>query len=293
MIYTTTLLSRGSLLGSLINKVRQVVAKSADTAHTIPIDNNLTPTSNTNRPLAAASISHTAVHQSKTLEERVGAPPRPKKPLTPYFRFMRDMRPQLIAQDPKITQIEIVQELSRKWVTVDPKLKQQLQSEYKKDQEIYVAQRTKYDAKLTDEQRNNIKQLKQELLDAKERKQLRKRIKELGRPKKPASAFLRFVASERTNTPQTSQQTYREWHQKATAKWARLSDDEKAIFLSESRKELDQYKCVERTHDSDSIKTNPSLFNFVLQKSHFHLGGENDTSGPHRRCAPWQPHRSA
>lgn len=252
MIYTTTLLSRGSLLGSLINKVRQVVAKSADTANTIPIDNNFTPTSNTNRPLAAASISHSSVHQSKTLEERVGAPPRPKKPLTPYFRFMRDMRPKLIDQDPKISQIEIVQELSRKWATVDPQLKQKLQSEYKKEQEIYVAQRTKYDAKLTDEQRSNIKQLKQELLDAKERKQLRKRVKELGRPKKPASAFLRFVASERTNTPQTSQQTYREWHQKATAKWSRLSDDEKAVFLSESRKELDQYKCVEV--DSNYLK---------------------------------------
>lgn len=255
MIYTTTLLSRGSLLGSLINKVRQVVAKSADTANTIPIDNNFTPTSNTNRPLAAASISHSSVHQSKTLEERVGAPPRPKKPLTPYFRFMRDMRPKLVDQDPKISQIEIVQELSRKWATVDPQLKQKLQSEYKKEQEIYVAQRTKYDAKLTDEQRSNIKQLKQELLDAKERKQLRKRVKELGRPKKPASAFLRFVASERTNTPQTSQQTYREWHQKATAKWSRLSDDEKAVFLSESRKELDQYKCVELR--LQILKTNP------------------------------------
>lgn len=261
MIYTTTLLSRGSLLGSLINKVRQVVAKSADTANTIPIDNNFTPTSNTNRPLAAASISNSSVHQSKTLEERVGAPPRPKKPLTPYFRFMRDMRPKLIDQDPKISQIEIVQELSRKWATVDPQLKQKLQSEYKKEQEIYVAQRTKYDAKLTDEQRSNIKQLKQELLDAKERKQLRKRVKELGRPKKPASAFLRFVASERTNTPQTSQQTYREWHQKATAKWSRLSDDEKAVFLSESRKELDQYKCVEV--DSNYLKqTLNSLISF-------------------------------
>lgn len=292
MIYTTPLLSRGSLLGSLINKVRQVVAKSADTANTIPIDNNFTPTSNTNRPLAAASISHSSVHQSKTLEERVGAPPRPKKPLTPYFRFMRDMRPKLIDQDPKISQIEIVQELSRKWATVDPQLKQKLQSEYKKEQEIYVAQRTKYDAKLTDEQRSNIKQLKQELLDAKERKQLRKRVKELGRPKKPASAFLRFVASERTNTPQTSQQTYREWHQKATAKWSRLSDDEKAVFLSESRKELDQYKCVELR--LQILKTNPSFFNLILifnfQKSYFHLGGENDTSGPHRRCASRQPH---
>ncbi|KAH8420915.1 hypothetical protein KR222_009461 [Zaprionus bogoriensis] len=242
MIYTTTLLSRGSLIGSLMHKVRQVVAKTADSPQSQPINNNFTPTSNTNRPLAAAGISNSSVQQSKTLEERVGLPPRPKKPLTPYFRFMREQRPQLIAQDPKITTIQIVQELSRKWGTVDAKVKAQLQADYKKDQEVYLALRTKYDAKLTDEQRAEIKQLKQDLLDAKERKQLRKRVKELGRPKKPASAFLRFVASERTNTPQSPQQTYRDWHQKATAKWSRLSDAEKAVYLSESRKELDQYK---------------------------------------------------
>ncbi|XP_034485438.1 transcription factor A, mitochondrial isoform X1 [Drosophila innubila] len=242
MIYTTTLLSRGSLIGSLISKVRQVVAKNPSTAHTNQINNNFTPTSNTNRPLAAANISNSSVHQSKTLEEQVGLPPRPKKPLTPYFRFMREMRPKLLAKDPKITTIGIVQELSKQWVDVDPKLKERLQSEYKKDQETYMELRTKYESKLTDEQRAEIKQMKQDISDAKERKQLRKRVKDLGRPKKPASAFLRFVASERLNTPQTSQQTYREWHQKATAKWTRLSDEEKAVYLQESRKELDHYK---------------------------------------------------
>ncbi|XP_034115971.1 transcription factor A, mitochondrial isoform X1 [Drosophila albomicans] len=254
MIYTTTLLSRGSIFGSLISKVRQVVAKNADTENitTHKINNNVTPSpisiSNTSRPLAApsaiasASISNSAVQRSKSLEEQIGLPPRPKKPLTPYFRFMREMRPKLAAKDPNISTVQIVQELSRRWVDVDAKLKERLQAEYKKDQESYVEQRAKYDAKITDEQRAELKQMKQDISDAKERKQLRKRVKELGRPKKPASAFLRFVASERLNTPQTSQQTYREWHQKATAKWSRLSDDEKAVYMQESRKELDHYK---------------------------------------------------
>ncbi|XP_001995833.2 transcription factor A, mitochondrial isoform X2 [Drosophila grimshawi] len=217
MFYTMTLLTRGSIIGSLISKVR---------------------------PLGAAGISNSSVLQARTPEEQIGLPPRPKKPLTPYFRFMREMRPKLIAKDPKISTIEVVRQLSKNWVSVDPKMKERLQSEYKIDQEIYLDQRTKYDAKLTDEQRAEIKQMKQDISDAKERKQLRKRVKELGRPKKPASAFLRFVASERTNTPQTPQQTYREWHQKATAKWTRLSDDEKAVYLRESRKELDHYKAA-------------------------------------------------
>ncbi|XP_017959738.1 transcription factor A, mitochondrial isoform X1 [Drosophila navojoa] len=243
MIYTTTLLSRGSIFGSLISKVRQVVAKNQDTAHTNQINNdNFTPTPKPNRPLAAASLSNSSALHSKTLEEKIGLPPRPKKPLTPYFRFMREMRPKMLAKNPSISTIEVVRQLSKSWGEVDPKLKERLQSEYKRDQELYLEKRTKYDATLTEEQRSELKQLKQDISDAKERKQLRKRIKELGRPKKPASAFLRFISIERTNTPQTENQTYREWHQKATAKWARLSDEEKAVYMSESRKELDQYK---------------------------------------------------
>ncbi|XP_016981496.1 transcription factor A, mitochondrial isoform X3 [Drosophila rhopaloa] len=216
MIYTTTLLSsRGGLIGSLINKVR---------------------------PLAAASISNSPVVQSKTLEEQVGLPPRPKKPLTPYFRFMREQRPKLVAANPKITTIEVVRQLSKDWSDADVQLKDRLQAAFKKDQQIYMEQRTKYDATLTDEQRAEIKQLKQDVVDAKERRQLRKRVKELGRPKKPASAFLRFIASERTNTPQDPKQTYREWHQKTTAKWTRLPDSEKEVYMQESRKEMELYK---------------------------------------------------
>ncbi|XP_070072523.1 transcription factor A, mitochondrial isoform X2 [Drosophila takahashii] len=222
MIYTTTLLSsRGGLIGSLMNKVR-----------------NLTPP----RPLAAAGISNSPAAQSKTLEEQVGLPPRPKKPLTPYFRFMREQRPKLMASNPKITTIEAVRQLSKNWSDADVQLKERLQAEFKKDQQIYLEQRTKYDATLTDEQRAEIKQLKQDLVDAKERRQLRKRVKELGRPKKPASAFLRFIASERTNTPQGAKQTYREWHQKTTAKWTRLSDSEKEVYMQESRKEMELYR---------------------------------------------------
>lgn len=261
MIYTTSLLSRGSIFGSLISKVRQVVAKNADTANTNPINNHhFTPTPKPNRPLAAASLSNSSALHSKTLEEQIGLPPRPKKPLTPYFRFMREMRPKMLASNPSITTIEVVRQLSKNWVNADPKMKERLQSEYKRDQELYVEQRTKYDATLTDAQRAEIKQMKQDISDAKERKQLRKRVKELGRPKKPASAFLRFIAIERTNTPQTEKQTYREWHQKATAKWTRLSDEEKAVYLSESRKELDQYKYVYQS----SLKALITFFNHLI-----------------------------
>ncbi|XP_065371799.1 transcription factor A, mitochondrial isoform X2 [Calliphora vicina] len=216
MILTVSLLNKGSFLGSLINKCR---------------------------PAAVANLSLSSPsYVAKTLEEKAGLPPRPKKPLTPYFRFMKEQRPKIQAENPKISIVDIVRQVSKQWVTADASLKQRLQEEYKKEQQKYVETRTKYDAKITDEQRSQLKELKQEQIDAKERRMMRKRIKELGRPKKPASAFLRFIAKERIATPQTEKETFREWHQKATAKWGTLTDEQKNVYIMESRKELEKYK---------------------------------------------------
>lgn len=216
MLFTVSLYSKGSFLGSLINKCRPAAAN--------------------------ISLSSPTNYVAKTLEEKAGLPPRPKKPLTPYFRFMKEQRPKLMASNPKFTIIEIVKQVSKEWETADPTLKQRLQEEYKKEQQTYIENRTKYDSKITEEQRQQLKELKQEKIDAKDRRMMRKRIKDLGRPKKPASGFIKFIAKERMLTPQTSKETFREWHQKATVRWGTLTDEQKSVYLIESRKELEKYK---------------------------------------------------
>ncbi|KAM7363476.1 mitochondrial transcription factor A isoform 2-T5 [Cochliomyia hominivorax] len=216
MLLTISLLNKGSFLGSLINKCR---------------------------PAAVANLSlNSPLYVAKTLEEKAGLPPKPKKPLTPYFRFMKEQRPKLQAANPKLSLVEVVKQVSKQWEKADPSLKERLQQEYKKEQQVYVEVRAKYDAKITDKQRSHLKELKQEQIEAKERRMMRKRIKELGRPRKPASAFLRFIAKERTLSPQSPKETFREWHQKATAKWGTLTEEQKQVYIMESRKELEKYK---------------------------------------------------
>nr|QEL09422.1 transcription factor A [Musca domestica] len=218
MLLTVSLLNKGTFLGSLINKCR---------------------------PLSVAnlSLSSPATAASKlTVEQQVGLPARPKKPLTPYFRFMNDLRPKILAANPSLALVDVVKQVSKKWETADASLKQRLQEEYKKEQQEYIEKRMKYDAKITDEQRSQIKELKQGKIEAKERRMMRKRIKDLGRPKKPASAFIRFIAKERIRTPQKPNQTFREWHEAATKKWSTLSQGEKDIYMQESRKEFETYK---------------------------------------------------
>lgn len=291
MILTVSLLNKGSFLGSLINKCRQVVrikpVKPIETNIKPNISNSLTtpttasvpasttpistlkptPTfktnlpsttiSQTNRPAAVAniSLSSSPSYAAKTFEEKLGLPPKPKKPLTPFFRFMQDQRPKIKAANPKLHLSDVVKQISKEWENADPSMKQRLLEQFKKDQQTYIETRTKYDSKITDEQRSQIKELKQELSEAKERRMMRKRIKELGRPKKPASAFLRFIAKERVATPQTSKETFREWHQKATARWKTLAEEQKNVYLVDARKELDKYKLVK-----DRVIINNFLF---------------------------------
>lgn len=178
----------------------------------------------------------------KSLEEKVGLPPKPKKPLTPFFRYIKKVRPAILAENPNIKATDVIKTISKQWETVDPTLKQQFQDEYLKEKIIYVETRAKYDSKITKEQRNEIKQLKEENIAAKERRMTKKRIAQLERPKKPASAFLLFVSKERQATPQRANQTYREWHAEMTKRWSNLSDAEKEPFLQMFRDKLVKYK---------------------------------------------------
>lgn len=195
-----------------------------------------------NRSTTVANFSLSRISPAKTFEEKIGLPPKPKKPLTPYFRYMAQQRPKLQAANPKTSIIEIVKQISKEWEKVDASMKERLQAEYKKDQQTYIEARTKYDAKITDEQRAQLKELKQEVTEAKERRMMRKRVKELGRPKKPASAFLQFVAKQRIVTPRSPKETYQNWQRTVTDKWLTLSDEEKSVYIMEARKELEKYK---------------------------------------------------
>jgi transcription factor A, mitochondrial len=180
---------------------------------------------------------------SRTVEERIGLPPRPKKPLTPYFRYMQKQRPKLVEQNPKISLTDIVKICAKQWETVDEATKKKLDAEYQKEKITYIEERAKYQSKLTDEQRNELQTFKQEAAEAKEKRALRKKIRELGRPKKPATPFLRYLAAEMTKKPRTpGSPTYRE-HQKTISEvWNKLSEAEKQPYFRSYQKDEELYK---------------------------------------------------
>ncbi|XP_059617164.1 transcription factor A, mitochondrial [Phlebotomus argentipes] len=178
---------------------------------------------------------------TKTVEERVGLPRKPKKPLTPYFRYMMEIRPKMLAENKNWSVNELVQNIARQWKAVDEASKKKYEEDYKRDQALYLQKRAQYESKLTEEQRENIQLMKETMAEAKEKRAYRKKIKDLGKPKKPQSPFLKFLNEQKAKNPHTPG-SYQEWLSSNSAKWIALSEKQRDTYIQSSHDEMQKYR---------------------------------------------------
>lgn len=111
---------------------------------------------------------------AKTIEEKLGLPLRPKKPMTPFFRYLASVRSQLVGKNPKLSATQFASEISKKWPTVDESLKKKLTEEYLKDRTEYAKQLAAYESKLSEDQKRSIQTAKEDREVDKEKRALRK-----------------------------------------------------------------------------------------------------------------------
>lgn len=121
--------------------------------------------------VASANV---AVREFASIEEKLKIPPRPKKPLTPFFRFLALNREKALSQNKDLKAMGVVQVVSKEWANVDQQLKAKLTDEYMKEKEDYTKIIAQYETKLTDEQKDGIRVAKQERVEGKEKRAHRK-----------------------------------------------------------------------------------------------------------------------
>lgn len=124
--------------------------------------------------IAVSCQFHTSNTLSATLEEKLGLPPRPKKPLTPFFRYLTENREKLQKDNPQLKPVEVVKVCAQHYATIDPVKRAKYQDEYLKEQDDYLKRRTAYESKLTDEQKYEIANAKQEAVEKKARIEYKK-----------------------------------------------------------------------------------------------------------------------
>jgi len=186
-------------------------------------------------PRISASLQ-SASFSAKSLEEKLGLPLRPKKPLTPYFRYLVEVRPEMTKNNPKLSTLEIVQECAKKWANVDESTKQKLLIDYMKDKEQYIKQRAQYESKLTDEQKYEIEAAKQDLVESREKRAYKKKLRETGKPKKPASGFLRFLREAYAKNDRGGLEN-KEFLKKMANDWNMLPEEKKKVYNDEAKAE--------------------------------------------------------
>ncbi|KAI5637544.1 HMG (high mobility group) box domain-containing protein [Phthorimaea operculella] len=180
----------------------------------------------------------TCSYTKKSAEEKLGIE-KPKRPLTPFFKFMQQMRPALLAKNPGITSKEAIAWSSKHWQELDTETKGQMVKEYEKDLEDYKKIKAMYESSLTEKQKEDIKRVKEEMAAAKEKRKLKAEYKELGKPKKPMSSYFLYIQSRKDIFQGKSLKEYQE---KIKQDWLKLSESEKAKFEKQAQELMKKYK---------------------------------------------------
>lgn len=120
-------------------------------------------------------------------------PDKPKKPLTPYFRFLRDYRQDKIKSNPEVKATELVKMGAADWAKAHASIKDKYTNEYKQDLEEYTVKMTAYNAKLTPEQQESIKEIRRLKTASKLKREIKKKSRDLHKPKRPLGPYMQFL----------------------------------------------------------------------------------------------------
>lgn len=167
-------------------------------------------------------------------------PEKPKRPINAYIRFVQSVRPSLHAKNPKASPTDISKLAAAQWQVLDAASKAKLEEEYKKEQAVWLQKNAKYLSQLTDQQKVDIRQARADKTEEKAKREFRKKVKELGRPKRPLNGFLLYCADVKPKN--LSKEENKQQIKLMAQKWAQLSDADKAPYNARSAAALVKYR---------------------------------------------------
>lgn len=174
----------------------------------------------------------------KSLEEKLGLPPRPKKPASAYFRFMGEVRPTIVAKNPKLKQTEVMTMMGKMWKSLDESKKEKFSKGYKEDMARYSNVIAEYRDRLSED---DIRKIKETKFEKKERKLVlshQKKSRDLGKPRKPMSSYLRYFQEQKDRQPK---EKHSDFVKRVSVRWHALADAEREKYKV-TVQDSEQYK---------------------------------------------------
>uniref|UniRef100_A0A2M4BWI4 Putative transcription factor a mitochondrial n=1 Tax=Anopheles marajoara TaxID=58244 RepID=A0A2M4BWI4_9DIPT len=195
-----------------------------------------------NLPLATVGAQSNGFHSTIPLENAKAATvQKPKRPVNAYIRFAQSIRADLAKANPSASQMDLAKLTSAKWQTLDQPSKARLEEEYKRELAVWLQQNAKYLSQLTEAQKEELKQDKLQKADDKAKRDLKRTLKQLGRPKRPINGFLRFCAQFKPK-PGVTQTEHKQQMKALGEKWRSMPGSEKERFNREAEEAITRYQ---------------------------------------------------
>ncbi|XP_035910900.1 transcription factor A, mitochondrial [Anopheles stephensi] len=190
-------------------------------------------------PLASAPTA--GLHSTTSLNVAASTPVKPKRPMNAYIRFAQGIRSSLASANPKASPTDISKLAAVQWQSLDQASKAKYEEEYKREQAVWLQKNAKYLSQLTDAQKEEIKLERQQRNEGKAKREQKRLLKELGRPKRPMNAYLRFCA-ENKPVVGLSKEDNKMQMKNLGMQWRRLPDAERDRYTKEAEADMKRYQ---------------------------------------------------
>lgn len=199
-----------------------------------------------------ATTQDPTVSKLKRNIEKSILPPKPKKPLNAYMQYYLSVKDKVHKDYPNYTQKELMKKIAEQWTQVAPAVKENLQKQYMEQQSAYKQKLMDYKSSITDDQQMLIKKELIKKEHALERSQVKQKLAELGKPKRPLSAFILFMQDNKmVKDSQVSQQ---DWMKNLSKEWKNLTMEAKNKYITEAAQLIEQYKTEIKKWEENMIR---------------------------------------
>ncbi|XP_065602770.1 transcription factor A, mitochondrial [Cyrtonyx montezumae] len=168
---------------------------------------------------------------------------RPKRPLSAYFRFVKEKQPVFRQQNPELNSLELVRKLAGAWRELPAAEKQAYEEARKMDWQKYEEQLAAYKAQLTPAQAAALKEERRKRLAKRRSFRIKRELTVLGKPKRPRTGFNIFVSenfqqSKGLSPAAKMKQLFETWQNLSISQkqpYLQLAQDDKVRYENEMK----------------------------------------------------------
>ncbi|XP_037761268.1 transcription factor A, mitochondrial isoform X1 [Chelonia mydas] len=179
----------------------------------------------------------------KWFSKQISSDNPPKRPLTAYFRFVKDQQPIFREQNPDVSILEIAKKIAYAWKELPVSEKQTYEAAAKVERQAYKEELAIYKAQLSPAQIIALKEERRQKRAKRKAMRKKRELTVLGKPKRPRTGFNIFMSEHFQEAKGVSVQAkmknlFEEWQDLSNSQkqtYLQLAEDDKVRYENEMK----------------------------------------------------------